>query len=180
MRSISYLLNVRISRPRLLVWDTNVDYRIRNQQISLNSPGTAPSPAVDENHSRGAFSACAWPTSVKTCTVEPVKLNTCVHWTPAYIEQFFMSRHSPIENQWEATWIHWTPVFLEHWTPNLFPQATFNLSTLNIQHWFETFHVSLITLDFVSISPELQLLRTWKHWTPAYIEHFFISRECSM
>ena len=26
--------------------------------------------------------------------------------TPAYIEQFFMSRQTPIENQWEATWIH--------------------------------------------------------------------------
>ena len=73
-------------------------------------------------------------------TVEPVKLNTCVHWTPAYIEQLFMSRHTPIENQWEATWIHWTPVYLEHWTPNLFPQATFNLSTLNILHLFERFH----------------------------------------
>ena len=73
-------------------------------------------------------------------TVEPVKLNTCVHWTPAYIEHFFMSRHTPIENQWEATWIHWTPVYLEHWTPNMFPQATFNLSTLNILCWFETFH----------------------------------------
>ena len=41
-------------------------------------------------------------------------------------------------------------------------------------------HVSLITLDFVSISPDLRLLRTWIRWTPAYIEHFFISRECSI
>ena len=38
---------------------TNVDHRIHNQHISLNSLGKAPSLCVDENLSRGAFCACA-------------------------------------------------------------------------------------------------------------------------
>ena len=37
----------------------NVDYRIRNQQISLNNLGTNPRTVVDKNHSRGACWACA-------------------------------------------------------------------------------------------------------------------------
>ena len=37
---------------------TNVDHRIRNQQISLNSLGMTPSQGVDENQSRSAFCAC--------------------------------------------------------------------------------------------------------------------------
>ena len=36
----------------------NVNHRIRNQQILLNSLGMTPSPDVDGNHSRGAFCAC--------------------------------------------------------------------------------------------------------------------------
>ena len=42
---------------------TNVDHRIRNQQILLNSLGTTPSLGVDENHSRCSFCACALATS---------------------------------------------------------------------------------------------------------------------
>ena len=40
---------------------TNVHHRMRNQQISLYSLGTTPSPGIDgihENHSRGAFCTC--------------------------------------------------------------------------------------------------------------------------
>ena len=99
------------------------------------------------------------------CTVEPVKLNTCVHWTPAYIEHFFMSRHTLIENQWEATWIHWTPVYLEHWTPNLFPQATINLSTLNILRRFETFHWKWGQMRYIILTVLLsnifQMMNVW-------------------
>ena len=97
--------------------------------------------------------------------VEPVKLNTCVHWTPAYIEQFFTSRQTPIGNQWEGAWIHWTPVYLEHWTPNLFPRASFNLSTLNILHWFETFHWKWGQMRYIRLtvllSDIIQMLNIW-------------------
>ena len=37
---------------------TNVNDRIRNQQMSLNSLSMIPSPGVDENHQVGAFCIC--------------------------------------------------------------------------------------------------------------------------
>ena len=45
---------ISVVRPYVLP-----NQRIRNQQIWLNSLGMTPSPDVDQNHSRGAFSACA-------------------------------------------------------------------------------------------------------------------------
>ena len=114
-----------------------------------------------------------------TITVEPVKLNTCIHWTPAYIEQFFMSQHTPIENQWEATWIHWTPVYLGHWTPDLFhrPHLTCLLWTFftdlkpfteNESGGFETYFGQIV--HFV--------LKAWNlvGGTYNYTEHFQIWR----
>ena len=43
-----------------LYFGTNFNHLICNQQISLNSLSTTPSPGVDENHSRGVFCACAY------------------------------------------------------------------------------------------------------------------------
>ena len=45
---------------------TNINHRICNQQISLNSKGTTPGPCIDKNRSRYVFYTCELATSYDT------------------------------------------------------------------------------------------------------------------
>ena len=84
-----------------------------------------------------------------------------------------MSRHTPIENQWEATWIHWTPVYLEHWTPNLFPQATFtcllwtfctDLKLFNENEENEIYKINCFVNWYFSKAEHVKFLIIWRKW----------------
>ena len=67
-------------------------------------------------------------------TVEPVKLNTCVHWKKI---------HVPAHSHWKSMGGYLDTLnTCPPWTLNttFVPTGQINLSTLNILHWFETFH----------------------------------------
>ena len=57
---LSTMLHEHVSGPTKtkITNGMNVDHRIRNQQILLNSLEMTFTPGVDKNHSRGAFCAC--------------------------------------------------------------------------------------------------------------------------
>ena len=65
----------------------NVDHRMYNQQISLNSLDTTPCPGVKQNHSRGAFCACAWATSFISLII-PYSLLKNYHLSTNYVTIF--------------------------------------------------------------------------------------------
>ena len=99
--------------PPLETGIPNVDHRIHNQQISLNSLSKTPSQGVEENHSGGALCVCAWATFSKvapTCRPYPCMARLIIwteissSWERPALASTFLSHCRSLRPQDQVRW----------------------------------------------------------------------------